>query len=79
MRIQDLQESLPGRSGPTRPEDAAAWVSNCRLRIANDETSTATDTDVELFNKIHGIHGQLMTIAKKLGGRTTVIEVLKLL
>ena len=63
MRITALQESAPGCKGVTTSADAVAWIEKC-------ECGEASEKDMSLYN-------QLKTIAKKLGGRTTVIEVLK--
>lgn len=63
MRLQDLFESAPGMKGKTTTVDAQIWLSQC----VNGE---ASEKDMALYN-------QLQTISKKLGGKTTVIEVLK--
>lgn len=63
MRISDLFESAPGKKGRTTQEDVRIWLD----RINSGE---ADEKDVTLFN-------QLKAISKKLGGKTTVIEVLK--
>ena len=63
MRLSDLFESAPGCKGKTTSEDARIWIEKC-------ESGAASEKDLELFS-------QLKSIAKKLGGRTTVIEVLK--
>lgn len=65
MRITALQESEPGCKGVTTSADAVAWIEKC-------ECGEASEKDMILYN-------QLKTIAKKLGGRTTVIEVLKVM
>jgi hypothetical protein len=64
MRLDDiLNESAPGKKGKTTATDAKAWL----LRCQNGE---ASEKDMSLY-------GQLQSISKKLGGKTTVIEVLK--
>lgn len=63
MRIKDLFESAPGMKGKTTSFDAQIWISKC----VNGE---ASEKDMSLYN-------QLQTISKNLGGKTTVIEVLK--
>lgn len=63
MRISHLKESAPGKKGKTTAVDAVAWLEKC-------ECGEATEKDLTLY-------GQLKNIAKKLGGKTTVIEVLK--
>ena len=65
MRLQDLKESLPGKKGKTTARDAHQWVEMCRSGHADEK-------DLSLLS-------QLQNISKKLGGKTTVIEVLKLL
>lgn len=63
MRINALKESAPGMRGITTPADAIAWIEKCKC-------GEATEKDMTLYN-------QLITISKNLGGRSTVIEVLK--
>lgn len=63
MRITDLKESAPGMRGITTTSDAIAWIEKC-------ESGEASEKDLSLYV-------QLKTISKKLGGRSTVIEVLK--
>lgn len=70
MRLKDiiddkssLSESAPGMRGKTTFNDAKAWISMC-------QNGEASEKDLSLYN-------QLLTISKKLGGRTTVIEVLR--
>lgn len=63
MKLSELSESAPGFKGRTTSKDAIAWLEKCKC-------GDATDKDLSLYN-------QLKTISKKLGGRTTVIEVLK--
>jgi hypothetical protein len=65
MRISDLKESAPGIKGKTTEEDAKKWVAMC-------QNGEASEKDIDLFK-------QLQLISKKLGGKTTVIEVLKLM
>lgn len=63
MRIEDLKESAPGKKGKTTASDATVWLTKC-------QNGEATDKDLTLYN-------QLKEISKRLGGKTTVIEVLK--
>ena len=63
MRLEDLKESAPGTKGKTTSKDALEWLSKC-------ESGDASEKDLTLY-------GQLKSISKKLGGKTTVIEVLK--
>jgi len=63
MRIHDLTESAPGMKGRTTTFDAIEWIAKCK-------SGEASEKDISLY-------GQLKKISKKLGGRTTVIEVLK--
>lgn len=63
MRLHDLKESAPGLKGRTTPVDAIEWLERCK-------SGDASDKDLTLYN-------QLKAISKKLGGKTTVIEVLK--
>ncbi len=63
MRLVNLKESAPGMKGKTTSIDAHEWLNKCK----NGE---ASDKDLELFS-------QLQNISKNLGGKTTVIEVLK--
>jgi len=65
MRLEDLKESAPGFKGKTTSKDAKAWLSKC-------QSGEASEKDMSLY-------GQLQNIAKKLGGKTTVIEVLKVM
>lgn len=63
MRLEDLKESAPGRKGITTAKDAEEWIERCKC-------GDASDKDLSLYS-------QLKSIARKLGGKTTVIEVLK--
>lgn len=63
MRLEDLKESAPGKRGKTTSKDAYEWLSKC-------QSGEADEKDMTLYK-------QLQNISKKLGGRTTVIEVLK--
>jgi hypothetical protein len=63
MRLTALKESAPGQRGITTTADAIAWIEKC-------ESGEASEKDLTLY-------GQLKTISKNLGGRSTVIEVLK--
>ena len=63
MRLDALKESAPGCRGITTAADAIAWIEKC-------ECGEATEKELTLYN-------QLKTISKNLGGRSTVIEVLK--
>lgn len=65
MRLNDLKESLPGKKGRTTSIDAKKWLENCNCGQAGEKDMTML--------------GQLKKISKNLGGKTTVIEVLKLL
>jgi hypothetical protein len=63
MRLKQLIESAPGTRGKTTATDAKEWLYNCQNGMASEKDLT--------------LYGQLQTIAKNLGGKTTVIEVLK--
>lgn len=63
MRLKHLKESAPRQKGKTTSTDAREWLSRC-------ESGEASEKDLELYN-------QLKSISTKLGGKTTVIEVLK--
>jgi hypothetical protein len=63
MRLTALQESAPGCRGVTTSTDAIAWIEKC-------ECGEASEKELTLYN-------QLKTISKNLGGKSTVIEVLK--
>jgi len=63
MRLEDLKESAPMTKGKTTAKDAEAWIAKCK-------SGDASEKDLTLY-------GQLKTISRKLGGKTTVIEVLK--
>ncbi len=63
MRLNQLKESAPGLKGKTTAVDAQEWLEKCK-------NGDATAKDLALYK-------QLQEISKKLGGRTTVIEVLK--
>ena len=65
MRLEDLIESAPGYKGKTTSADAKKWIELC-------QNGDATEKDLELFK-------QLKDISKKFGGKTTVIEVLKMM
>lgn len=63
MRLIHLKESAPGNKGKTTASDAQSWIDLC-------QSGEATEKDLLLYK-------QLKDISKKLGGKTTVIEVLK--
>lgn len=63
MRLTSLKESAPGCRGITTAADAVAWIEKC-------ECGEASEKELSLYN-------QLKTISKNLGGRSTVIEVLR--
>jgi len=63
MRLTALKESAPGQRGITTYADAIAWIEKC-------EKGEASEKDLSLYD-------QLKSISKKLGGRSTVIEVLR--
>lgn len=63
MKLEDLLESAPGKKGKTTTTDAKNWLELC-------QSGEASEKDMMLFK-------QLKDISKKLGGKTTVIEVLK--
>lgn len=65
MRLTALKESAPGQRGITTAADARAWITKCEIGQADEK-------DISLYNT-------LRTIAKKLGGKSTVIEVLKVM
>jgi len=63
MRLKELKESAPGVKGRTTAVDAIDWLEKCK-------SGEASEKDLNLYS-------QLKSISKKLGGKTTVIEVLK--
>lgn len=63
MRLEHLQESAPRKRGKTTANDVSQWLE----KINNGE---ATESDIQLFD-------DLKKISRKLGGKTTVIEILK--
>lgn len=65
MRLNKLFESAPGTKGKTTASDASSWL----LSIEKGE---ASEKDIHLYN-------ELKKISKSLGGKTTVIEILKLM
>jgi len=63
MRLEKLLESAPRKKGKTTANDVRIWLD----KINKGE---ATESDIELFD-------DLKSISRKLGGKTTVIEILK--
>ncbi|HIP33322.1 MAG TPA: hypothetical protein EYG89_00990 [Bacteroidia bacterium] len=63
MRLEYLKESAPRKRGKTTAKDVRIWLE----KIHNGE---ATKNDIQLYN-------DLKAISRKLGGKTTVIEILK--
>lgn len=63
MRLEHLEESAPRKRGKTTANDVRIWLD----KINNGE---ATENDIQLFD-------DLKSISRKLGGKTTVIEILK--
>jgi len=63
MRLEHLKESAPRRRGKTTANDVRVWLD----KIDNGE---ATESDIQLYD-------DLKKISRKLGGKTTVIEILK--
>jgi len=63
MRISKLFESAPRKKGKTTANDVRVWLD----KINNGE---ATEEDIQLYD-------DLKSISRKLGGKTTVIEILK--